>query len=174
MVGAAVTIVSGRRASRPREHLRAVYVPVPGSYPPRGARLVFVLVTSAIVAICMIWAGGWLLVQRQTGTRVQATVTQCRTHGSGQYRRVHCDGTWIIGGTSLLDPGSSIVVGTVDGADTTDVGKTIDATLSSDGQTAYSRDLLLPMILIVTGLVPAFGVLIYGAVQLRKRFRRTG
>jgi hypothetical protein len=134
---------------------------------PRRWMLVYVVVVALICAVVMIGAGTWLLVQRQTGTRAQAIVTQCHTHGAGRYERVHCDGTWTIGG-SLLDTGH-IVVGDVDGADTSDVGKTIDVTLSSDGQTAYTRDLRLPILLIGFGLVPAAGLVIAGAVQLRKR-----
>jgi hypothetical protein len=150
-----------------------VYIgPLPITYPLRGWWLVYVVVVSSICAVVMIGAGSWLLWQRQTGTRVEASVTQCRTHGAGRYERVHCDGTWIIGGSSLLDPGSSIVVGTVEGADTDDVGKTIDVTLSPDGQTAYTRDLRLPLILIGTGLAPAVGLVWWWFVSLSRRRRR--
>lgn len=142
------------------------------TYPLRGWWLVYVAVVSSICAVVMIWAGSWLLWQRQTGTRVQATVTQCRTHGAGRYERVHCDGTWLIGGTSLLDDGSHIVVGTIEGADTSDVGKTIDVTLSPDGQSAYTRDLRLPLILIGAGLVPAIGLVWWWLVSLRRRRAR--
>ena len=59
---------------------------------------------------------------------------------------------------SLLDKGS-IVVGTIQGAEDSDVGKTIDVTLSGDQ--AYSRDPKLPLLLIGFGLVAlAFAVFI--------------
>lgn len=100
--------------------------------------------------------GIFLLIQRQTGPRASATVGDCVTTGRGRYARTHCTGTWIVGG-SLLD-GGHVVYGTVDGADRSDVGKTIDVTLRGD--TAYSRGLALPLLLIGLGLLP-------GALLLR-------
>ena len=101
----------------------------------------------------MIGSGIFLLVQRQVGPRASATVADCVTSGAGRYMSVHCTGSWVVGG-SLLD-GGHVVVGTIDGADTGDIGKTIDVTLRGD--TAYSRGLNLPLLLIGLGLVPAVG-----------------
>ena len=148
--------------------------PLPITFPLRGWWSVYVAVVSSICALAMIGAGAWLLVQRQTGTRAQATVTQCRTHGAGRYERTHCDGTWLVGGSSLLDPGSRIVVGSVEGADESDVGKTIDVTLTPDGETAYTRDPTVALILIGVGLVPAVGLVWWAFVSAaRRRARRS-
>jgi hypothetical protein len=52
-----------------------------------------------------------------------------------------------------------VVVGTVDGADPADVGKTIDVTVSGDH--AYTTSLMVPIILIGIGLFLAVvGVLV--------------
>lgn len=114
----------------------------------RGARRIAAIV---FLMAGLLGPGIFLLVQRQTGPRASATVGDCVTTGAGRYRRTHCTGTWIVGG-SLLD-GGHVVYGTIDGADTSDVGKTIDVTLRGD--TAYSRSLTLPLLLIGLGLMPA-------------------
>jgi hypothetical protein len=50
-----------------------------------------------------------------------------------------------------------VVLGTVDGADPGDIGRTIDVRLSGDR--AYTTSLRVPIVLIVLGLaVTAFGV----------------
>lgn len=120
-------------------------------------------IAGLVIAAAMIGAGTFLLVQRETGPRAVAKVGDCETSGAGRYRSVHCTGSWIVGG-SLLD-GGHVIVGTIDGVDVGDVGKTIDVTLRGD--TAYSRDLVLPLLLIGLGLVPAAGVVL----QMRKARR---
>jgi hypothetical protein len=102
----------------------------------------------------------FLLVQRQTGERAVATVRECRAFGTGRRQRWHCTGTWIVGGP--LTEGGHVIFGTIDGVDKSDVGKTIEVTLRGD--TAYSRGLALPILLIGLGLVPA--------ILLLGRFRR--
>ena len=90
-------------------------------------------------------------MQRATGIRAEATVSDCVVSGAGtKYRTVHCTGSWVIGG-SLLE-GGHVVVGTVNGVDPESVGKTIDVTLRGDA--AYSRGLALPLMLIGFGLIP--------------------
>jgi hypothetical protein len=111
--------------------------------PLRIAAIVFLMAGLLVPGI-------FLLVQRQTGPRATATVGDCVTTGAGRYASTHCTGTWIVGG-SLLE-GGHVVYGTIDGADTSDVGKTIDVTLRGD--TAYSRALALPLLLIGLGLMP--------------------
>jgi hypothetical protein len=101
----------------------------------------------------MVGGGAFLIVQRETGPRALAKVGDCVTTGSGKYMRTHCTGTWVVGGA--LTEGGHVVFGTINGVDRGDVGKTIDVTLRGD--TAYSRDLVLPLLLIGLGLVPAFG-----------------
>src|SRR5665213_316305 len=128
--------------------------------------MIFALIVAAVVAVVMIWAGVFLLVQRQTGPRAMATVDDCVTTGSGKYQSTHCTGTWIIGG-SLLE-GGHVVVGTINDADQSQVGKTIEVTLRGDE--AYTRDLILPLMLLGFGLVPAAGLLLlWLRVALRAR-----
>jgi len=103
-----------------------------------------------VMAGALLWPGIFFLVQRQTGTRASATVDECRTTGSGRYESTHCSGSWIAGG-SLLD-GGHVVVGSINGADQSDVGKTIDVTLRGDE--AYTTGLTLPVLLIGLGLIP--------------------
>jgi hypothetical protein len=83
----------------------------------------------AVLAGGLALAGGGvvLLVQRETGTRARATVTGCTVSGSGRYERTDCTGTWVVGGT-LVGGSGRVVVGTIDGVEASDVGKTIDVT----------------------------------------------
>jgi hypothetical protein len=126
-----------------------------------------VLLVGLGIAAATIGSGIFLLVQRATGTRAVATVTDCVTTGSARSRRTDCTGTWIAGGP--LTQGGHVVVGTVQGAEQSDVGKKVDVTLRGD--TAYVRDLTLPLILIGLGLVPATAVV---NVIIRKTRSRGG
>jgi hypothetical protein len=127
--------------------------------------MVVLLIVTVVVAAVMIGSGIFLLVQRQTGPRASATVADCVRSGGGRWASVHCTGSWVVGG-SLLD-GGHVVVGTIDGADTGDVGKTLDVTLRGD--TAYTRGLTLPLLLIGIGLVPAAGLVLRVRAILRAR-----
>ena len=130
---------------------------------------IFVLVVMLGLTAGVLGGGLFLLVQRETGTRTQAHVSNCHVSGTGKYRRVHCVGTWTIGG-SLVD-GGHVVVGTVNGVDTGDVGKTVDVTVRGD--TAYSRSLTLPIVLIALGLVPLAGLTLVVRSLLRARSARS-
>jgi hypothetical protein len=139
--------------------------------PRRGLGLVVkgALVVFLLAELVMIGAGVFLVVQRQTGTRVRATVTGCIRTGAGRTESVDCSGTWVVGG-SLLGEGH-IVVGDVDGATQSDVGKTIDVTLRGD--TAYTRSLKLPLLLIGLGLVlPVVGLVAVVTGRRRRRAAR--
>src|SRR5579884_2148340 len=113
---------------------------------PRATPLLLVL--CLVIGGLLIAPGVWLIVQRQTGTRAMAKVEDCDVVGSGEYRNVYCTGSWTVGG-SLLE-GGHVVVGKIDGVDDDAVGKTIEVTVRGD--TAYSRDLILPSILIGAGV----------------------
>jgi hypothetical protein len=65
-----------------------------------------------------------------------------------------------------------VVVGTINGADSGDVGKTVDVTVSGDH--AQTRSLVLPILLIGLGLLVAIGgvVLIRAAAKTRARRAR--
>lgn len=139
-----------------------------GAQPRKGAGIggtIFVLVVMLALTAGVLGGGVFLLVQRETGSRTQAHVTNCDVSGAGKYRKVHCLGSWTVGG-SLLD-GGRVVVGTVNGVDTGDVGKTVDVTVRGD--TAYSRSLILPIVLTVLGLLPLFGLIIVIRGLLRRR-----
>jgi hypothetical protein len=133
-----------------------------------GVPPVLVAAVLLIVAIAMTWAGVNLIVQRQTGVRMQVKVDDCEVSYNGpQYRYVHCTGTWILGGPLL--EGGHVVVGTIEGADTEDIGKTIDVTLSPDGETAYTRDIRLALGLTAVGVITAIGFLWWVGLMMRAR-----
>jgi hypothetical protein len=117
--------------------------------PARAAALL--VIAFAVIVATMVGSGVFLLVQRQTGTRAEATVGDCVTSGGGRYRKVHCTGTWIVGGPLIA--GGHVVWGTITGVDTDSVGKKVDVTLRGD--TAYARGLALPLLLIGLGLMAA-------------------
>lgn len=133
--------------------------------PVKGGNVVLLVIAAVVVAAVMIGSGVFLLVQRQTGPHASASVAECVTTGGGRWASTHCSGSWIVGG-SLLE-GGHVVVGTIDGADRSDVGKTIDVTLRGD--TAYTRGLALPLLLIGIGLVPALAVIFRVRSTLRGR-----
>jgi hypothetical protein len=106
-----------------------------------------IVVVVLVVALACLGGGVFLIVERETGTRANATVTDCAEHGRFG---TDCTGSWIIGG-SLVGGHGRIVVGPIDGAVSSDVGKTIDVTVSGDH--AYVRSLALPIVLLVLGLL---------------------
>jgi hypothetical protein len=150
---------------RPTAEQGSVTKPPAGPPPARPAA--FLVITAALAAATLIGSGVFLLVQRQTGARAVATVGECRASGGGRYRSVHCTGTWIVGGP--LIGGGHVVFGTIDGVDTDAVGKTIDVTLRGD--TAYSRGLALPLLLIGLGLIPSAGAALFVRASLPTRLR---
>jgi hypothetical protein len=85
----------------------------------------------------------------------------------GRYRSDVCTGMWVAGG-SLLERGR-MVTGTVDGADSGDLGKTLDVRLSGDR--AYTKSWRVAIILLVLGAgVSALGVrLVWTMVTARWR-----
>src|ERR1700685_4612911 len=93
----------------------------------RRRRVLIAFPGLVLMAAGLLWPGIFFLVQYQTGTRATATIDECKTFGAGRYARTHCTGSWVVGG-SLLD-GGQIVVGSISGADQSDVGKTIDVTV---------------------------------------------
>ncbi len=130
-----------------------------GAVVPRESRVIGILVWAVLLAIpaALVGGGGWLLYQRTAGTRIQATVLDCdlsggRVGGSSTYRQ-DCTASWTIDG--------ELVVGVFSGGNgESDVGKTVEATVRGD--TAYSRSLRLPVVLIALGLpflaLPVIGI----------------
>lgn len=98
------------------------------------------------IPAALVGGGVWLLYQRGYGTEVEATVLECTTSGTivsgGSTYRSDCIAQWSIDGR--------VVVGAFNGGSDADVGKTVAATVR--GETAYSRSLILPVLLIALGL----------------------
>jgi hypothetical protein len=140
--------------------------------PPRAAdRSVRSMAISAAIRavllaipIALVAGGAWLLYQRGYGTRVEATVLSCDSSGNfrryGTTFRTDCVAEWTIDGR--------VIVGGFDGGNgASDVGKKVDATVRGD--TAYSRSLVLPILLIALGL--PFFVIPFFAIKRRVRSR---
>lgn len=115
------------------------------------------------IPAALVGGGGWLLHQRAYGTRVEATVIECDSSGTivsgGSTFRTNCIAQWTIDGR--------VVVGGFNGGNgESDVGRTVDATVR-DGA-AYSRALILPIVLIALGLP----FLTLPVLAIRRRARR--
>ena len=142
-------------------------VSVPTSSDGTGSsRLVGVLVWLVVLAIpaALVGGGVFLLHQAAWGTHVEATVVSCETSGGviggAATYRTDCVAEWEIDGR--------VVVGGFNGGNgESDVGRTVDATVRGD--TAYSRSITLPIVLLVLGLpFLAFPIL---AIRRRHRAR---
>ena len=126
-----------------------------------GGLLVGLVVWAVLVAIPAgtVGGGSWLLYQRYAGTAVQATVLECDTSGLAGRRstvRQDCVAEWELDGRTVTGP-------FLGGNGDSDVGKTVDATVRGDS--AYSRSLVLPLVLIGLGL--PFLVLLVTSVRRR-------
>jgi hypothetical protein len=114
----------------------------------RGRWLGILLVSLfLLVGLGMLGGGIYQVVVKETGPRATARITECHRSG-GRYRSDVCTGIWVAGGSLLA--GGRVVTGTVDGADSGDLGRTIDVRLS--GGRAYTTSLRVPIILIAIGL----------------------
>ncbi|HVF20942.1 MAG TPA: hypothetical protein VNA14_11980 [Mycobacteriales bacterium] len=121
--------------------------------PPRPRRVslvgLVVLGGIALLGAVLVFNGAKMLVQRQTGERVQATVTSCVGSGRARNSRTDCVGSWTSDG--------ALRRGKIQGATSDQVGKVIDVTV--EGDTAYSRHIGLPLMLVGLGLLPlALGI----------------
>jgi hypothetical protein len=122
------------------------------------------VVLVAVMSIGFLGGGVFMLIVQRTGERTTATVTDCVHRRVGKSSVTdYCTGTWVKGG-SLLD-GGHVVIGTIDGASRSDVGKKIDVRLS--GGRAYTTSLRLPVILLVIGLLFA----VFGGREIWKQTR---
>jgi hypothetical protein len=104
-----------------------------------------------VVGLVCIGGGVSLIVERETGTRAEATVGECVGRNS-RFKGTHCTGTWVVGG-SFVGGGGRLQVGTIEGAESSDVGKTIDVTVWGDR--ACVRSLARPIIFVGLGLLLA-------------------
>jgi hypothetical protein len=135
------------------ESSHAQPVTVHGDHPLRLNGLgITCLALGVVFAVVLCVAAGSLMVVQLTGTQTTATVTDCVqdiTSTSGSY---DCNGTWVVGG-DLVFGGGHVDYGAVDGAEPSDIGKTLDVRLS--GGVAYTESLALPIILAGLGLAMA-------------------
>ena len=129
----------------PRPTLTETAESPPADAPRPGNILVTIGIWALLMAIpaALLGGGGWLLYQRAVGTWVEATVLGCDTRRVGGSYRTDCTAEWTDGGRTVV----GVFVG---GNGESDVGKTVSATVRGD--TAYSRSLGLPVLLIVLGL----------------------
>jgi hypothetical protein len=111
------------------------------------------IVAGVLGGLAILGAGIFTLVQDETGTRVDVTVTSCEGVDT-QYTHETCTGTWVVGGA--LTGSGHVVVGDISGAHDNDIGHTLHATVRNG--TAYTRGLLLPILLIGIGVVIGGGV----------------
>jgi hypothetical protein len=113
----------------------------------------YVIAITLLVGLALAGGGGWLIYQRETGTRGEAKVSDCQDFGASSSSKTYCTGSWVVGGSLLA--GGHVVVGPVNGAEDSDIGKTISVTLR--GGEAYTRSLTIALILISMGLVIVAG-----------------
>lgn len=114
----------------------------------------------------MLFGGTFLIVVQETGTPATARIIECHRTG-GRYRSDSCTGSWVAGGSLLAN--GRVVIGTVDGASSDDVGRTLDVRLSGDR--AYTKSWRVAIILLVLGAgVTALGVrLVWMLIAARRR-----
>ena len=133
---------------------------------PRVTRFAKASIVFLLLGALGTGAGGvYLTVIQFTGVAATATVTECVQDPNSRYVTYDCTGTWVTGG-SLVGGNGHVVVGTVDGADNTDVGKTLAVRLS--GGEAYVQSLVLPLVLMGIGF-PAAGVIGFLLVRTSRR-----
>lgn len=121
----------------------------------------------AALGLC---AGGvYLAVVQLTGTPSKATVTDCVEDADAIHPSASddCTGTWVTGG-SLVGGNGHVVVGTVNGVDVSDVGKTVDVRLA--GGVAYADSVVLPIVLICLGF-PMCALSVFTLFRARRLHR---
>lgn len=107
-------------------------------------RVIINLVVAAVmvVPLVLVGCGAWLIVQRQTGERVDAEIVGCDLEVGYKRATEYCTATWTVDGRDHTGP--------IHNAGNADPGDRVSATLRDDE--LYSRSLVLPLILIGLGL----------------------
>jgi hypothetical protein len=132
----------------------------------RAFRITFVLV--GLVGLGMLAGGVISIIHKESGTPARATVTGCQQVIGARTTTYDCSGSWVEGG-SLIGGNGHVVLGSIDDAGPSDVGKTISVRVSGDH--AYTPSLRVPIILLVLGLLMALGAVFYlivGGRQMRR------
>jgi hypothetical protein len=109
----------------------------------------------AVLGMGLLVAGGFGVKSRETGPRAKATVTECNYVSGGTKTGTDvCSGTWVTGG-SLVGGKGHVIIGNIEGAESGDIGKTLNVRLS--GNHAYTSSLRVPIILLAIGLITVLG-----------------
>ncbi len=130
------------------------------------ARATFLVV--GLGGLGMIAGGVTSIVHKESGMEAQATITGC--HLLNDFHSTYqCDGSWVEGG-SLVGGNGHVVLGVVDDAEPSDIGKTIDVRVSGDE--AYTPSLRVPIILLVLGGLLALGSVVLAVAVGRQPARK--
>ena len=107
--------------------------------------------------VAMIVGGFSKYADQTSGTAGKAKVSSCTTAHNTKY--IHtpsvCTGSWIVGG-DLASGNGQVVVGTIDGADSGDEGKTIDVRIHGTSH-ATVPDIKTPLVLWILGALVFLG-----------------
>jgi hypothetical protein len=101
----------------------------------------------ALFGLVLLGVGVRWVVLRQTSPHYMAKVSTCDVSGTGKNRRVTCQGSWVEGD---LTSGGHVGVSDIDGADTDDVGKSIEVFVY-DGK-AYTLGWGMPAMFFALGV----------------------
>lgn len=120
------------------------------------------LVVVVILAALGLFGGGlWQLHETSTGQKVVATVTECHyVPGGSQYGgHTTCSGSWVEGG-SLLGNGH-VVLGTISGIGSGDVGKKVTVRAHGDSASTLSHTTAIVLFSVGVGLLFVAGWFIW-------------
>ena len=129
--------------------------------------LVFFAVT-ALFGLGMGGAGVAEIASKESGTTARVKVTGCSYNEELKGGTYQCQGVWVSGG-ALVGGNGHVVIGSIDDADPSQVGKTITAHVSGDN--AYTPSLRVPILLIVFGVLMVGGSGISAVQVIRGRKR---
>jgi hypothetical protein len=131
-------------------------------------RITFAVIT--LIGIGLIAGGAIWLVAWEGGAPARATITECSQPVATRYTEYECSGTWVAGG-ALVGGAGHVVIGIVEGAEPSDIGKTLDVRVSGDHAHTTSRR--PPIILIAIGLLVA-GYGTFALIRGPRSGRRAG
>ena len=86
---------------------------------------------------------------QHSGTPGKAKVGSCTGHQGRYGGGVHCDGTWITGGSLLA--GGQVAFGPIEGASKSDIGKTIDVRIHGTDHATVPA-ITTPIVLALLGI----------------------
>lgn len=107
------------------------------------------------------------IIDKESGMKARATITGCHVLAD-RYTTYQCDGSWVEGG-SLVGGKGHVVLGVVDDAAPSEIGKTIDVHVSGDQ--AYTPSLRTPIVLLILGGLIALGSLVIAIAAGRQPAR---